>query len=288
MRYLSSALYVLCAAAAIAFPAAATPEIAIDHDTPTFQNREISSGKVKVSVSYDGKNNQGLNEENNVRYTLYYDGQEKVRETTSTFTVGNVSLQDLDSNGTPEVIVETYSGGAHCCTEHTVYTWRGNTFTSAKLGPSDGNGGAFKDLNGDGRMEFVTYDNSFLYTFDAYAGSFPPSVILSYRNGNFEDVTRQYPQYLRGIAWQMYQTIEQNGAGNGVLAGYVAQKILLGEFEQGWQFMLARYDRNSDWGFEIYDRNSNVIGRHPDFPNALRAFLIDTGYLNGNGQPKQP
>lgn len=284
MRHLVSALFA-AASVTLALPALAVPEIAIDYDTQGFQNREIASGKVKVSVSYDRENNEAINEENNLRYTLYYDGKEKVRETASTYNHGNISLQDLDSNGTPEVIVETYSGGAHCCTAQTVYTVQGNNFSSVQLGPADGGGGEFKDLNKDGRMEFITYDNNFLYTFDAYAGSFPPSIVLSYRDGNFEDVTRQYPEYLRSIAWQMYKSMEENGAGNGVLAGYVAQKILLGEFEDGWNFMLARYDRSSDWGLDIYDRNNDPVGRHPDFPTALKAFLIDRGYLNRNGQP---
>ncbi|MCD8487638.1 MAG: hypothetical protein LRZ84_13115 [Desertifilum sp.] len=288
MRSLFSTLLSACSIATVAFalPALAASEIQISYDTPSFQNREITSGKVKVSVSYDGQSGGSLNEENNLRYTLYYDGQEKIRETTSTFNIGNISLQNLDSNGTPEVIVKVYSGGAHCCTEHTVYTWRGNNFTSVQFGPADGNGGRFEDLNQDGRMELIAFDNSFLYAFSSYAGSFPPSVILSYRDGNFEDVTRQYPQYLRGIAWQMYRTLERTeGENNGVLAGYVAQKILLGEFEDGWNFMLARYDRESDWGLDIRDSNGNSIGRHQDFPTALKAFLIETGYLNRNGQP---
>lgn len=289
MRFLSLALCSACTAAAIAFalPAMAQSEIAIDYETQPFQNREISDGNVKVSVSYAGRESEAVNEDNNLRYTLYYEGREELSDVASTYTTGNISLQDLDSNGTPEVIVETYSGGAHCCTEHKVYAWRNNAFISTQLGPSDGGGGTFKDLDKDGRMEFITYDNRFLYAFDAYAGSFPPSIILSYRDGDFEDVTRQYPEYLRSIAWQMYKTMEENGAGNGVLAGYVAQKILLGEFEEGWKFMLARYDRTSDWGLDIYDRNNEVAGRHPDFPTALRAFLIDLGYLNRDGQPNQ-
>jgi len=87
----------------------------------------------------------------------------------------------------------------------------------------------------------------------------------------------------------MYQAIERSEAEdyevNGILAGYVAQKILLGEDEEGWNFMLARYDRDYDWGLDIYDDQGEVVGRYPDFPSALRAFLIDTGYLSPNGEP---
>jgi hypothetical protein len=66
---------------------------------------------------------------------------------------------------------------------------------------------------------------------------------------------------------------------NGILAGYVAQKILLGEYEDGWKFMLANYDRSDDSGLDI-SRNNEVVGKYRDFPTALRAFLIEQGYLS--------
>ena len=37
---------------------------------------------------------------------------------------------------------------------------------------------------------------------------------------------------------------------NGFLAGYVGEKILLGEGKQAWKLMLAYYDRKSDWGLD--------------------------------------
>ena len=74
------------------------------------------------------------------------------------------------------------------------------------------------------------------------------------------------------------------GEVNGILAGYVAQKILLGEYQQGWDFMLAHYDRQSDWGLEI-TAGDRAVGHYSDFPAALRAFLIEQGYLTRQGQP---
>jgi hypothetical protein len=287
MRYIIPTLFSAATAALLTAvsPALAQPEIEITSDTNNFQNREIAANGVKVSVSYDGSESF---EEDNLRYTLYYNDREQRTVTDTLYMYGSVSLQDLDSNGTPEVIVQTYSGGAHCCTTYQVYTWQDGEFVATQLGPADGNAGEFKDLNKDGRMEFLTFDQSFLYAFSSYAGSFPPSIILSYRDGEFYDVSREYRQHLRSTAWQMYLAIrDRDYEQNGVLAGYVAQKILLGEFEEGWQFMLVHYDRDSDWGFDIYNNNGDVIGRHRDFPSALRAFLIDLGYLNRNGQPNR-
>lgn len=288
MRYLISTLFSACAIATLGglSPAIAQSEINMSYDTPSFQNRTIEADNVKVSVSYN-KNEGGY--DNELRYTLYYNNQEQLTAVEDeAFMIGNVSFDDLDNNGTSEVIVQTYSGGAHCCTAYKVYTWQDGEFVMAQLGPADGGGGEFKDLNNDGNSEFITYDQNFFYAFSSYAGSFPPSIILTFRNGNFEEVTQQYPQYIRSQAWQKYLRLQEyDYEMNGTLAGYVADKILLGEFEEGWNFMLVHYDRDPSMEYNIYDNEGNVIGRHPDFPAALRAFLIDTGYLNRNGQPRR-
>ena len=126
--------------------------------------------------------------------------------------------------------VQTYSGGAHCCSKYTVYTWQGDGFATDDTGYLDGGGGKFEDLNGDGIQEFSTLDNAFFYAFESYAGSFPPSMILSLKDGQFVDITKQFPKQLQSHSWQMFLTIRkaqsQGYGANGILAGYVAQKIL--------------------------------------------------------------
>lgn len=273
----------------VTLPVLAQTKIELNHES-VVQNQEIQDGKIKVIINYKPINFEAEEtfDENNLKYKILYDGVEKVSEETSTVYTGSVSLQDLDNNNSPEVIIETYSGGAHCCTNFNIYSWQSNQFINTETGYSDGNGGSFTDLNKDGEIEFVTYDNAFLYRFSAYAASFPPTQILKFHNGEFIPVTRQYPTLLKSTAWEMYQAYLRAKAEdydvNGILAGYVAQKILLGEFQDGWNFMLANYDRTSDWGLEIYE-GENEVGKYNNFPTALKAFLIEQGYLNQNGQP---
>lgn len=247
-------------------------------------NQELRADPIRVMVNYDRSEESWSN---SFSYQIFYNDTLKVEATQETSYRGVVSLQDLDQDGTVEVIAETYSGGAHCCTTHQVYSWQDGGFVETDLGSRDGEGGTFEDLNGDNRLEFISYDNAFLYTFSSYAGSFPPSQIFSFQNGAFVNTTRQYPQYLRGRAWQMYQAIlraettagdDTTGEINGVLAGYVAQKILLGEYQQGWDFMLARYDRQSDWGLDRVE-GDRIVGQYSGFPAALRALLVQQGYL---------
>ncbi|MUL39208.1 hypothetical protein [Gloeocapsopsis dulcis] len=271
----------------ITSPAIDTTEIEIDYDTASFKDEKITSKGAEVTVTYNKK--EEFDELDNLHYQISYNGVSQLSSSAFTQFSGGVSLKDLDGNGMPEVVVRTFSGGAHCCNNYTVYTQQNNQLLKAEKGFLDIRGGSFQDLNRDEKLEFVSVDNSFLYAFSSYAGSFPPSQIYTFTNGKFENVTRRYTQHLKSHAWEMYQIFLQSKKEqyevNGILAGYVAQKILLGEYEQGWKFMLANYDRTSDWGLSIYQEDRE-IGKYPNFPTALKAFLIQQGYLDKNGQPQ--
>ncbi|HEY9618577.1 MAG TPA: hypothetical protein V6C64_17165 [Microcoleaceae cyanobacterium] len=285
----------LCAVltGAIAAPALAQTQLDLNNDTPAFQGKPLQSGKIRVTVNYEPYNAKPRPDSEpfkNLQYRIFYNNQLQIEASDTTLYTGNVTLRDLDGDRSAEVIVNTFSGGAHCCTSFTIYSWKNSKFVKTETGFLDGNGGSFQDLDNNGKVEFITYDNAFLYAFSSYAGSSPPTKILALQQGQLRDVTRQYPKALRSRLNQMYEGFverKRNGGFdlNGVLAGYVAQKILVGEYRQGWDFMLANYDRSSDWGLSILDRNGNTVGKYPDFPTALRAFLIQQKYLDAQGRP---
>jgi len=255
-------------------PVFAQSRIEFDQENP-IDSAILKQGIIKVAIDYQpiqfGEGD--FSEDTNIKYTLFYKGEEKVSDRAFTVYSGSAFLQDLDNNGTPEFIIKTYSGGAHCCTDIEIYSWQGNRFIKTEMKGLNAGGGEFVDLNQDGTIEFVTANNAFLYQFSSYAGSFPPTMIFQFNGTELKEVTQEYPKVLEATAWKMYQIFleskQRESEVNGILAGYVAQKILLGEYEQGWNFMLANYDRASNWGLDNY----------PDFPTALRAFLIDQGYL---------
>lgn len=272
-------------------PVHAQAAITIDYDTQAFQSRKLQAGAVEVSVNYEPYKQTQDSPENsdNLHYQISYNGQVKVKAGVSTVNSGEVSLKDLDGDRIAEVIVSSFSGGAHCCTNIKIYAWQKDHFGETETGFLDGMGGTFQDLDRDGKQELVTVDNAFLYTFSSYAGSFPPTLIYAFQQGQLQDVTRHYPKYLRTQLQAMFKTFQETrnqGERNGVLAGYVAQKALLGEFQQGWDFMLANYDRSSDWGLTRYDSQGQETGRYPDFPAALKALLIKRGYLDDKGHPR--
>ena len=71
---------------------------------------------------------------------------------------------------------------------------------------------------------------------------------------------------------------------NGFLAGYVGEKILLGESKPAWDLMLAYYDKASDWGLDTCDQPLNEDGECPGrevkltFPDALERMFKENGY----------
>jgi hypothetical protein len=256
-------------------------------NSTTLENKTLLLDSIKVLVSYRPFMIRHPTQDN-LQYRLFYNDVEYLSETATT-QGSHIFLKDLDNNEIAEVIVRTYSGGAHCCTNFSVYTWQNSEFVKSRLESLDGSGGEFRDLDGDQVPEFITVNQDFLYKFSSYASSFPPSLILKFHQGEFKNVTHQYPEELARTASQMYKVLltansQKQGNVNGILAGYVAQKTMMGDYQEAWDFMLAHYDQDSDWGLDIYHQNE-VVGQYPDFPTALKQFLIQQGYLDETGKP---
>lgn len=108
----------------------------------------------------------------------------------------SVRVVDLDRSGEPEVLVDEYSGGAHCCQSTRIYRFRGGRYT---FGTHQwGNQGyVLRDLDGDGRPELVSADDTFSYAFSAFAFSRWPIRIFDERGGRLAERTRHFPGAVR-------------------------------------------------------------------------------------------
>jgi len=187
------------------------------------------------------------------------------------------------------VVFSSYTGGAHCCSDTRILTSSrdGKTWNEVELGPIDGGPLKVRDLNGDGRYEFAFRDNAFLYTFGCYACSTAPFHVLQLQDGKLIDASARVefrPHHVTSLQ-QIIEWAADDMDMNGFLAGYVAQKILLGEGPQAWKFMLEYYDRKSDWGLVSCSVKENEKGECPQgkkvtltFPQALERFYKDVGY----------
>ena len=217
--------------------------------------------------------------------------QKRFEDLFNTFMIPMVQIIEMDaSNDAPEILVQQYSGGAHCCNEMTVISKTDDgTWAEIQVGAFNGgpDAGIASDLNGDGTAEIKTIDNRFLYQFASYAGSFAPVQILAIRNGAVEDVTAD-----EAFEWQVRADLDDVGMipdsgppRNSWLATYTALQLLLGEPEP---FARAdtEFDPDSDWGLQYclddgvaeYDCPDDRVATRT-FPEALRLFLTQTGYM---------
>jgi hypothetical protein len=146
-----------------------------------------------------------------------------------------LKIADLDRDGEPEVLVDTFSGGAHCCLTARVLTWNGSGYTPTDIDYRDVSY-AVKDADGDGRPELVGQDPVFSAAFTAFAASAFPPLVYHVERGKLVDVTRTFPKLVRADAAALLKDLRKAKRGDdvrGILAAYVADQYLLGKGATG-------------------------------------------------------
>ncbi len=201
----------------------------------------------------------------------------------------SASIAEIDPGNTlPEVYFSSYSGGAHCCTTIIIATQAGSGWVTVPVGDFDGDGDYLTDLNGDGYAEVVTVDNRFLYQFDSYAASAAPLVVYTVRDGEVVDVTTETQFLPAHREWLSHieESVEpaDKWTSRGFLAGWLGEKVRLGEGPAAWEELNANWNFTSDEGEEVC-----LTGGQPEdctddqlktvkFPEQLRLFLTQNGY----------
>jgi hypothetical protein len=193
---------------------------------------------------------------------------------------GPLRVVDFDRDGEPEVLADFYSGGAHCCAYSTVYRFVNGRYM-VRLKNWQSKGYLLRDLNHDGRKEFVAADASFEYVFVAYAFSLDPIQIWRFDAGRFSDVTRSFPDTIGRHAAGLLRLYRQTLRGpaprevRGILAAYTGDLCLLGRCATGFALVDRAYA-------------AGRLGRGPTLDGtpagkryvaALRSFLRRHGYL---------
>jgi hypothetical protein len=195
--------------------------------------------------------------------------------------VGRPVVRDLDRDGESEVVVDVYTGGAHCCTHSLLYRWqpRGRRYVRSTAGWGN-QGYRLADLNADRRPELSSRDDRFAARFTAYAASASPLRIWHYDRGRLRDVTRRFPRAVErdaALLWQDYLRVRRNEVREvrGLLAAWLADQALLGHADQGWR-RLEQAHRRGELG-----RGARVDGYHAGrgYLAELRSFLRRAGYV---------
>lgn len=206
----------------------------------------------------------------------------------------HIGIGKLDvSDRVPSVILQNFTGGAHCCAVINAVVPLGNKLEVVKFPPFDGDGlREFPtDYDKDGSVDFILSDNSFLYAFSGYAASWPPPKILNVQKGRLVDVSARpgFAKLFEDFAKEARAECadRSNPQRNGACAGYVAASARLGRFESA----MKEAEKLADASGEMLPERCSVetvedvcpAGKEANFPSfgdALRWFLKDKGYLS--------
>jgi hypothetical protein len=196
--------------------------------------------------------------------------------------VSSLTLADLTGDGDPEVIVDLFTGGAHCCSVSVIYGWDAATNAYRRLDQLWGDPGySLAALPGGPAQELVTFDDRFAYAFCAYVCSAMPEQVFRYQDFGLVNVTREYPDRIRADLRALRGTLRQarrhRGEGysiKGLLPAVCADLYLL---DRGAQCRreLARALRRG----ELRKRRGDISEHYNRaYVRAVLEFLTKTGY----------
>lgn len=88
-------------------------------------------------------------------------------------------MTDVTGDGNPDVVVETYSGGAHCCSTTRIISMGPSPRELAVI-ETQSEGLRFESGDEPGRMVLITADPTFEYWMTAYVSSARPGLVLRF------------------------------------------------------------------------------------------------------------
>jgi subtilisin-like proprotein convertase family protein len=228
----------------------------------TFTERNFQFSKTSITISRAGKK--------------VVDTRLAKLRGCGSFRPTQVLIRDLDS-GEPEVIVEMFSGGAHCCSVMLLFRWDAASGSyKSKLVNWGNYGYRFVDLDGDKLPEVSAFDERFVYAFTAYVFSAAPVQIWQYRSGALIDVTREFPREIERQAAQLKGTYTKERKTKdvdlrGFIAAYVADLYLLDRGDEAQAFLRQAQARG-----ELRGVGGPTGAR---YVTALTRFLRANGYI---------
>jgi hypothetical protein len=189
----------------------------------------------------------------------------------------SVFVRDLDGDGEPEVLLDLYWGGAHCCFWSRIYRYdtaaaRYRVSLHFWGDPSYHLG----NMDADGQPEFVTADDRFAYRFTAFAFSGMPIQLWSYRSDKFTNVTRRFPKLVAKDAthqWRAYLGSRKYHETRGFLAAWAADEYSLGHSQEVERTLAGLIQHGDVVGSPRQDPHT--------FVRILKRFLRSTGYIRG-------
>lgn len=168
--------------------------------------------------------------------------------------------KDVTGDGVPEVDLQTFTGGAHCCFMHTVYSLTTPPTKLLEVGTAHTDALDPRQLDGKGPLELVTADWRFAYGFGmSFAESLALPEVYSYVNGHYVVNTRAFPALIN--SW--FSDIKKPEDAYSAL-GLTSKLLLLGKESQIEATLKDAPADIKEW----------ITGYMPE----IREYLSDLGY----------
>jgi hypothetical protein len=199
----------------------------------------------------------------------------------------------------PGVMIEGFTGGAHCCETPVIYLFNHTQNRYDKVldmtpidfeNPHafDANGGFLPKVVGD-RVLLQTADDAFDYAFSCYACGIDPIVLDTVGFSGLTDVTLRYPALVKANAamiWKYAQAaVKDEGIADpktipipfGFVAPWVADECALGQGARAWS-KVEQLSREGKLSNALYYQATMT---HRSFVPYLHSFLLRDDYCTG-------
>ena len=191
----------------------------------------------------------GFTEGRATRLGLLHGG--RLVHTITDWAIASIACVDAAGDSSPDLVVETYNGGAHCCTTIRIWTLGQEPKLVLKYDAGDASGYQVRDLDGTGGRELILGDNRLAYFDDlcyACSPSYIPLVACDGPHG-FEDCTGRFPAFVRQEQERRLKALREAAADTasgdtrqvqeGQALAALAMSVLLGEEQAGLEAIRA-------------------------------------------------
>ncbi|MEC4990522.1 MAG: S-layer homology domain-containing protein [Oscillatoria sp. PMC 1068.18] len=181
------------------------------------------------------------------------------------------TVRDLDGNGEPEIVIDLFAPNPQqsCCNISLIYDYQAekSRYISTEHSWLERDY-KIQDVDQNNLPEFHTINQAWKNLVGQDLTAAYPLLILQYRQGKLENVTREYPDAVYNDAYRLWTEFQQAKANNQNLApiflyGYMANKYLLNQENDGWERVRQVYQGE--------DREQ--------FITRIKDFLQINGYL---------
>lgn len=162
--------------------------------------------------------------------------------------IADVSYPTLARKG-PDLRVDGFSGGAHCCSTTYFFTQEGGLRNVLIFDGNNGGINAVKDLNGDGRAEIIASSDALAYFGGLpYAASPWLIMVIGWDGTRYADQTKRFPERSLKQAAQYRKdflaALRQKGdtaedMRRLAAAGYYANSLAAGKGPAEWSWLTA-------------------------------------------------